>query len=297
MRSHLDAWFCAQASRAGAEIRDRCALLGLTPVEGGLEARTTRGTIRARFLVAADGAASRTARWAGWEPNPSNIPGLEWEIPVPRAVLDQHAGVARFDLGVTRRGYAWVFPKREHLSVGILETRRGARDLRAQLERYLRRVGIGPFFGEEQHGALIPLAPRPGGAARGRVLLAGDAAGFVDPVTCEGITYAIRSGQLAARALVDAGDASQVCAAYETSIGREILPELQLARRLSRVVFGPARLRTWLFRRVGQSFGELMADIITARRTYRELLESPASYAKLAVRLLRPARGRPGHPA
>jgi flavin-dependent dehydrogenase len=204
-------------------------------------------------------------------------------------VLERYKGVARFDLGATRRGYAWVFPKREHLSVGILEARRGARDLRAQLDAYLRRIGLGSVSGGERHGALIPLAPRPGGAARGRVLLCGDAAGFVDPVTCEGISYAVRSGQLAARALIEAPE-DGVRAAYVASLRNDIVPELRLARHLSHIVFGPTRVRDWLFRRVGQSFGELMADIITGRRTYRQLLESPASYAKLAARLLRPAR-------
>src|SRR5205823_68793 len=110
----------------------------------------------------------------------------------------RHAGIARFDFGAIRAGYAWVFPKRAHLTVGVLSCARRVPDLKAALARYAASLGLVPAAPPEVHGSLIPVRPRPGGFARGRVLLAGDAAGFVDPVLCEGITHAVASGRAAA---------------------------------------------------------------------------------------------------
>jgi hypothetical protein len=102
-------------------------------------------------------------------------------------------------------------------SIGVLTTRRGSINLHKYFAEYLRTLGIDRPLREERHGYLIPLQS----AARHFVtmsksphtLFVGDALGVADPVTAEGITYAILSGQLAARAgarLNDAKDGAQV---------------------------------------------------------------------------------------
>ena len=96
--------------------------------------------------------------------------------------------------------------------------------LHIKLADYMERLGITRIQKIERHGYLIPLAPRREALARGRILLAGDAAGLVDPVTAEGISYAIRSGQLAAKALADCQlDVSQAGKLYQTLLETEIL--------------------------------------------------------------------------
>src|SRR2546426_9356241 len=74
---------------------------------------------------------------------------------------------------------------------------RGAINLHGQLEEYLRVIGLAPQS-MERHGFVIPVRPRAGPLARERMLLVGDAAGFADPVTAEGISFATQSGKLAA---------------------------------------------------------------------------------------------------
>src|SRR4029077_6064907 len=117
------------------------------------------------------------------------------------ATLERFARVPRFDVGTVPYGYAWVFPKTAHLSVGVLTTHRGAINLHGQLEEYLRVIGLAPQS-TERHGFVIPVRPRAGALARERMLLVGDAAGFADPVTAEGISFATQSGKLAADAIV-----------------------------------------------------------------------------------------------
>ncbi len=291
MRADLDAWLAARARDAGAEIRAPCAVTGLVQREDGVVLQTSTGPVRAGYVVAADGVTSRVARAAGWAAPPRVAAALEWEVPVDAETFARFAGAARFDFGLLAGGYAWVFPKRSHLSVGILGTRRPARQLRQLLWRYLEMLRLAPVQAMECHAAIIPLAPRQGGCARGRVFLAGDAAGLVDPLTCEGITYALRSGTLVAAALLAATPAG-ARQAYAAALRREILPELGRARLLAQFLYATLARQPWLFERLGQPFCNAMVEVLAGQRTYGELLGAPSNYARLLRRLCFPARAR-----
>ena len=133
----------------------------------------------------------------------------------------------------------------------------------------------------EKHGWLIPLAPRRGPMARGRVLLAGDAAGLVDPVTAEGISHAIQSGQLAATALIESGfDVAKAGSLYQ-SMTQPILDELRAGRFLAKLLYHHPRLRSAAFRLNGQRLCEFVADVASGGRCYRDAVKRPSSYFKL----------------
>jgi len=237
--------------------------------------------VTAAFVIAADGATGELARLAGWGDGRHLIPALEYEVHVDDATLDRFARVPRFDVGVVPCGYAWVFPKTAHLSVGVLTTRRGAINLHRWLEQYLRVIGIAPRS-MERHGFVIPVRPRAGPLARQRMLLVGDAAGLADPVTAEGISLAARSGELAAEAIVASQlDPPRARAAYRAAL-RPILAELRVARMLARLLYEHPRARCWMFRRVGQRLVEAITDVFMGARTYRGSV--PALFAALALR-------------
>ncbi len=293
MRSELDHRLALAARDAGAELRSPCRLRRVEATSNRVTVVCDEARLESRFVVAADGAGSATARAAGWRPNPHLIPALESELEVPAATLDRFATAARFDFGLIPSGYAWVFPKRGHLSVGCLSLAPRGADLRQLLNEYLHRLEIRPEGRRRDHGAVIPVAPRPGRLARGRVLLTGDAAGLVDPVTCEGISHAILSGRLAATAIGRFADSSgKVAAVYHRSLAASILPELRRARWLARLLYRAPSCRRLVFRRLGQPLCEAMAGIVSGELSYRELTSSPARYLRTAVRLLsrQPAR-------
>jgi flavin-dependent dehydrogenase len=240
------------------------------------------GAVTAAFVIAGDGAMSEVARQAGWRDGRDLIPALEHEIRVDDATLARCSRAPRFDVGIVPHGYAWVFPKAAHLSVGVLSMRRGPGNLHRYLEQYLQALYIVPRA-VERHGFVIPVRPRGGGGfARHRVLLVGDAAGFADPVTAEGISLAARSGQLAAAAIVQAGlDPARVGAAYHLGL-RPLLAELRLARGFARLLYNHPRARRWLFRRAGQRLVDAMTDVFLGVRPYRNSLAGLA--AALALR-------------
>jgi geranylgeranyl reductase family protein len=283
MRDKLD-WALALAARdAGAALLHPCEVRTLTQTPEAVELQTSEGTLRARFVVGADGATGPVARQGGWTDTPPTIPALEWELDVPASAIDRYAEAARFDLGCPEQGYAWVFPKRDHLSVGILKVGENRGGLKERLETYIRGLDLGPIASVERHGYVIPLYPRRGGFGRGRLLLVGDAAGLADPVTCEGISHAVLSGRLAARAIEIGGleRPERVRSMYRRQLDREVLPELRIARLLSRLVYRHTRLRQRLIGLFGRPFAEAIAEVIAGARSYKELLSSPRNYVQM----------------
>ena len=287
MRAPLDLALVEAARSAGAVLRASHAVegVGLAPDHVALE--TSRGPLRARFLVAADGATGPTARAAGWPVPLATVPALEAEVEVPPAVLARYADGARFDLGVPAGGYGWVFPKARHLSVGVgVFTAGGARRrLRDELSRYLATLGLGEARAMRVRGAPIPMRPRRD-PARGRVLLAGDAAGLADPLTGEGISLAIRSGRLAAEALVRAElEPRAAVGLYRASLRREVLGDLRIARGLAWVLYQRPGLARRLVPRLGQLAGEALTEVVAGHRTYRSLVASSRAWGRLLAAL------------
>jgi flavin-dependent dehydrogenase len=113
------------------------------------------------------------------------------------------------------------------------------------------------------------------------------ATGLADPVSGEGITWAVRSGQLAAEAIAaHAARPEAACAAYSASLAREILPELRLATLLVRLLYCCPRLRQAAFRRAGLSTCRAPSDVFAGKETYRTLLLRAENLRRLAIRLV-----------
>ena len=268
MRDQLDHLLASGAAAAGAMLRAPCTVTGVSLEPRHVRLDTNTGPVTAAFVIAADGATGELARLAGWGDGRHLIPALEYEARVDDATLDRFARVPRFDVGTIPHGYGWVFPKKAHLSVGVLTTHRGPINLRGQLEEYLRVIGLAPQS-MERHGFVIPIRPRTGPLARERMLLVGDAAGLADPVTAEGISFAAQSGKLAADAIVASRlDPPRARAGYQAAL-RPMLTELRVARTLARILYEHPRARRWIFRRVGQRLVEAITDVFMGARTYR----------------------------
>lgn len=282
MRATLDHALMLAAGRAGAALQSHTEVRSLLFSRDGVNLQTTNGSLTARFIIGADGVNSTIAKCAGWKESRLLIPAIEAELYLPDPQFAALSGKARFDFDVPQLGYAWVFPKSDHVSLGVLSVTRRNVQLRAALARYCDAIGIKRVLKEARHGFVIPVAPRRDGFARNRVLLVGDAAGFADPVTAEGISYAVQSGQLAADALINAKfDVRCVSQCYETMVRATIAPELKAARLLAKVLYSSPSLRTWAFRRYGNTLTEAVADIFMGERTYHGAISNPSNYLRL----------------
>lgn len=283
MRADLDRALALAAERAGARLWTACAVTSIARHAQHVELETPRGTLRADFVVLADGATGACARMAGFDDVLATIPALEAEVRVDDETLRARADTAVFDFGgVVGGGYGWVFGKREHLSCGVLSMRRGSSGLRDRLSKYLEAAGI-RAQSLDVRGYVIPVRPRRGGFARGRVLLAGDAAGCADPVTAEGISLALHSGSIAARAVLENAGARDAERAHERGLRREIFADLRVARALAHVLYERPSLARALFERGGKGFCEAMTGIVLGESSYRRLVLNPLNLSRLAL--------------
>jgi geranylgeranyl reductase family protein len=285
MRADLDCLLTRAAEKAGVQVIESCPVKRVNMQAEFVELVSDRENFRAKFVIAADGVHSVTARTTGWSELPALAPALEYEIYLADEDFARFSQQPRFDFNAIDAGYAWVFSKRAHLSVGILSTRRVCADLPNKLADYLRQIGLTRIQKIEKHGFLIPLAPRREPLARGRVLLVGDAAGLADPVMAEGISHALQSGRLAAAALSECRlDVAKASATYQSLLEQHILPELRAGRFLAKFLYHHPKIRRAAFRAGGQRLCEFVTDVVMGERSYREAVNQPANYLKLLGR-------------
>lgn len=236
IRAEFDAFLADRARAAGAQVLDGTAFEQAARTDDGVNVTTSRGVLQARFLVGADGVGSRVRKSVFGQAGIRQVPSVEALLRVPQSTLDHFRDHALFDLGGMDHGYGWIFPKRDHLNVGVYSAR-PAKKLHDQLNRFLARH---PVLAEHEVlsrvGYAIPLFDPNRPVARGRTLLVGDAAGFAEGVYGEGIYFAMRSGQLAAQAIADQRP-DEAIAAYTSAVGRYLAPELRFSNWIGRAFF------------------------------------------------------------
>ena len=285
MRDQFDYALLSAAQAAGAAVHRQRAVENVSFHGDFVTLTTNGGSMKAKFVIAADGALSTVARTMGMADGRVLIPALEYEVTVPHDRLDGFQNIARFDFDLLPHGYAWTFPKRRHLSIGVLSTRQRGADLKRAMARYLDLLDCGSFTHVERHGFVIPVRPRRGPFVAKRILLVGDAAGFADPVTGEGISFAVRSGLMAAQSLIEAHlEEESARQTYARALAETILPELRRSRWLARLLYDFPRVRSFAFSQYGQRLCEAVTDVMAGTRTYRDLRFKP----RTLFRLLRP---------
>jgi geranylgeranyl reductase family protein len=152
------------------------------------------------FLIGADGVNSIVAKMLyGQSFDPATV-AFALEAEVPRHKLPHHGDLVEFDFNAARWGYGWVFPKPDTLTIGIGGLHRLNPDLRSHLDRYFRRKGLDSREFKVK-GQYLPAGDYRVIPGRGNVLLCGDAAGAVDPISGEGIPFAMQTGAAAAKAV------------------------------------------------------------------------------------------------
>ncbi|MBZ9786246.1 NAD(P)/FAD-dependent oxidoreductase [Psychroflexus sp. CAK57W] len=271
MRDEFDFLMVQKAQELGVELLQGEKLTGLDFQNEYTTLTTSNQKIQAKFIIAADGALSPTAKLAGWEESRKMCPALEYEIKVPEEDFERLSTSARFDMDVIPFGYGWSFPKKNHLSVGVVnffKTKKSI-DLKTYYRDYLKMLGITEVLEEQAHGFIIPIIPRKDGFVKHNVFLIGDAAGFADPLTAEGISNAIYSGKLAVRAIVESElDLEKAIQLYDEKLNKKLLPELRLGVKLAGFFYENKTLRNILLKKYGQRASEYMTDIFMGDQTY-----------------------------
>jgi len=262
-RYDLNAMLLDRAQRAGAEL-ERTRVLSADRTGTVWNIRTKHGTVEADFCIMAAGARN-PLRNLGTELTPGDtMTALGYFVPADRDQID-----IQFFAGFA--GYIWVFPRCGHLSVGICGKEPSA-SLRVRLERYMHEHGISKA-GASFYGHVLPSlesqAWRRNRVAGEGWMAVGDAAGLVDPITGEGLFYALRSADLAAQAVI-----AESFDRYPVYLQNDISDDLEFASRLADHFFhgqflrGPVTSRMVQFTRLSPTFRALMQDLFAGTQQY-----------------------------
>lgn len=168
---------------------------------------------QADFIIGADGVLSTIANSLYPRSLDKRRLGLAMEIELPRETITQDVTMPEIYFGLVQWGYGWVFPKAETLTVGVGGVwQKNPSMLRAFQEFLKQRFGFQPDVRIKGHYLPFRVYRRKPG--NGSVLLVGDAAGLVEPITGEGIAFAMQSGQFAASSILDAAKQGNPSAAF-----------------------------------------------------------------------------------
>jgi len=269
-RLALNGLLLERARRAGVTLRHE-RVTRITRCGDNWQLLTSHGEYRAFYLLLAAGARDPFRSQFLSPISPRDLMVTAGYFILGRSSLMQ----IQFLKGIT--GYIWIFPRADHVSAGIAgkmgET--AAAELRRTLEKWLEENGfrldsasfyshILPSFRAQTFEGLD--------ACGDGWALIGDSAGLVDPITGEGLYYALRSAELCAGALL-AGQPHE----YQALLEQDVLPELKLAARVSErfysgQIFGGSVLERMVsLTAQSASFRDLMSDLFAGIQGYRDL--------------------------
>ncbi|HXY83668.1 MAG TPA: NAD(P)/FAD-dependent oxidoreductase [Candidatus Saccharimonadales bacterium] len=248
-RSKFDHFLAQRAVDNGVELLDANPVYGIDSTDTGLEVKTRNGVFHSKMLVGADGIGGPSARqgkfYERWQPDQVAY-AIESEIPVGEKAVEEFIGPEQyFDIyfGVSTSGYGWIFPKNDHLTVGIGCRLNRLRDARALFYDFVKRITkLIDIEIPKPQAHLVPI----GGAAkvplvRDRILLAGDAGGFAEPLLGEGIYFSILGGQIAAKVCSEAVSKNRFDAeflsVYKSLCQEAFLKDFDIAYWLARMSY------------------------------------------------------------
>lgn len=291
-----------RAENAGAQL-EQARVTGMERKDSGWRIATRQGSLEADYCVIATGARN-PFRTLGTEFRPGDaMYALGYYVEGCQPHID-----IQFFQGF--QGYVWVFPRCGHLSVGIGGKGEPAQQMRARLERYMDRHGY-PLKGAKFYAHMLPSLEtsswRKNRIAGDGWMAVGDAAGMVDPVTGEGIYYAMRSGDLAAQTILnDSVPLQEKAACYRGCIDQDFGRDLYIGTLLSRRIYlgnflmGSIPARMVQFVRRSPRFRELMQDLFAGTQGYETLKQrllasvrptiAEVAWSFFSRRLLAPAR-------
>jgi len=202
-RDKFDAFLVSKAVDAGVELHDAEKAIAIHQNRSKIVVETNKEKYNVKAVIGADGVNSIVSNYVR-EPYKHEELGLciAAEIPANNAEVDEYIDNAvELHYGIAKLGYGWVFPKEKHFSVGVCGIFPSMKNPRNTFMNFLKKSGFSTDV--VAHAHLIPSGGYEREVCTDRIILVGDAAGFVDPFYGEGIKYAFISGKLAAERVVE----------------------------------------------------------------------------------------------
>ncbi len=273
-RSKLDAFLAEKAQESGAEFRDGELVQDIRSLTNdGFSATTKSGTkILSRVVLGADGANGITANRLGYDRHLAGAVALEGNIYFPSGVPDRFAHTVVLNFGYLTDGYGWIFPKKDHINIGVGASRENSgKRLRAAITRLAEIYEVDLREIENLRGHHLPMRESSAPLTQGGSALLGDAAGLVAPLSGEGIYAALSSGMAIAPAVERyLTDHSSSLESYGVALARDLIPEIETSHALMKILHAYPRPFIWMLQHL-DVFWTGAIDLIRGDSTYVDL--------------------------
>ena len=281
-RFDLNNMLLDRAAAAGAQM-EQTRVLSVKRRGSRWELATRTGKAEADFCVVATGARNSMRDFGTLYGRSDTMYALGYYVPSRQDHID-------IQFLPNLEGYIWVFPRCGHLSVGICGKGEPAQSLRSRLERYMSEKGISTkdatFYGH-MLPSLETSSWRHNRVAGDGWIAVGDAAGLVDPITGEGLYYAVRSGDLASEVILGDQPASATANAYRALLSRDFMGDLEFGATLAKRVF----LGSFLFSSVPERMVQFIRRSPRFHVLMQDLFAGTQPYLGLKSRLLKNLNG------
>lgn len=290
-RGDFDALLLNKCKQGGIEVLEGQKISQLTVKADSVKLQTTaRESFSAKLVIGADGVYSAVAKLSGlntgWSAERMAIDFMEETSYDHLTVADKDTMYVFYGIE-NSSGYGYVFPKSDHLNIGMgyLSSYFKERLHEKPQTIYQHFIEVlaqhnvvgGESQSQNMHGYFLPMGGPLSKTFSNRVMLCGDAAGFVNAFTGEGIYYAMVSGEHAAKTALKAlqyNDFSeQRLGQYQANWQREIGKELSLSVKIQKEIFKRPALIDKLVKAANQNAGlcRTFADYATGELEYSEL--------------------------
>ena len=246
----------------------------VTTIEEGqknIQVKTNQGDYFSHYLVGADGVHSLVAKQGGLITKRTTSLAYEARHALPNNPKHAHLDTVTFDFGTIPFGYGWIFPKRDHLNVGVCRTWPGNKAGKTDLYRFIdQHPGLEREKILDIRAYPVPLGGGRAALHKNNLLLVGDAANLADPWLGEGLYYALLSGRIAAETITNhiKGCITDL-ARYTREINTLCANQFAYARRFSLLVNLSPYINVQLLK-ASQTLQNLIIELLRGDQTYKD---------------------------
>jgi geranylgeranyl reductase family protein len=271
-RPSFDAFLLQKAISQGVQCHQDERALTVKQENDIIHLQTDRASYQSRYLIGADGIHSQVAKAVGLLRNRSISLAYEAHLAYPSGKIDPLIESITFDFGTLLGGYGWIFPKRDHLNVGVFRSWPDKHTTKKQLMRFIH-----------QHPALsqarilnlrafpVPQSGATSSLHQGHVLLCGDAANLADPWLGEGLYYAVTSGRMAAESIKGYAQSDhRDLSVYSDAIADAFDAQFKYAKRISLLVNTLPYVNVQLLK-AGPRLQDMVVDLLRGARSHQEI--------------------------
>ncbi len=283
-RDRFDKFILDRACEAGAQLVEGFEAKGVCVEREYAEVFGDRESFRGRVVVGADGANSVISKSFSLDKRFKKFMALKADIYLPESLMEEW-NFAHIDIGILGAGYAWIFPKRDHLSVGVGGPLKYVKFFKNYFERFINfsKLSKFPIKNIKSHPLSSRLKKTP--LTFGRVLVLGDAGGFVNPYSGEGIYYALYGAKKAATVIERFLSGEGKLGDFEFEI-EDMLREFKGANFLLRLLFLFPKTFFRLIKEF-EVYWNVTYELLSSERSYEDVMKIIKRRPKFLFKILK----------